>query len=85
MQSFVYRLEDEMGLHARPAVKISMAAAGFPCEITLTYRNEIADAKEVLEVMCLSARKGADICFTFSGEREEEACKAIKQVLAKLF
>lgn len=85
MQTFVYRLEDEMGLHARPAVKISIKASEFPCDIRITHGNESADAKEVLEIMCLSARKGADICFTFCGEQEEEAKEAILQVLANCF
>lgn len=78
-----YDVKCEEGLHARPASELAQLAQRFPCEIKIVNKeNEIeADAKSIIEVLCLGADKGANIDIITDGEQEDVAVKEIVALL----
>lgn len=82
MASFTHTIEDEVGLHARPAAVFVRTAAGFDASITVTRDNRRADAKSLLEVLQLEAGKGVVITVTAEGDDADAALAALKDVLA---
>jgi phosphocarrier protein HPr len=52
------RLPDDVDLHARPAAQFVKTAMGFGCSITIAAGEREADAKSILAVLALGARRG---------------------------
>lgn len=70
-------IEDEVGLHARPATEFVQKAKGFAAKISISKDGKQADAKSILQVLGLAAGKGAVIEITAEGPDEEEAINAL--------
>lgn len=81
MASFTHTIEDEVGLHARPAAIFVRTAAGFAADITVTRDDRTADAKSLLEVLQLEAGKGSVITVTAEGDDADAAVQALRGVL----
>lgn len=83
MQQFTYTIQDEVGLHARPAGVLVKEAKKFKSDIVITNaeNGKKADAKKIMSVMGLGARHGATIQLTFTGEDEQTACDSISACL----
>ena len=81
MASFTHTIEDEVGLHARPAAIFVRTAAGFAADITVTRDDRTADAKSLLEVLQLEAGKGSAITVTAEGDDADAALEALRGVL----
>ena len=45
MKSFTYTVQDELGIHARPAGMLAKAAAGYKSVVTIDNGTKKADAK----------------------------------------
>ena len=71
MVEFTYVITDEQGLHARPASQFVMAAA--KCKSTVSV-----NAKGVMAVMSLGAKKGQEILIKVEGENEAEDAANLK-------
>ena len=74
MKEFKYVITDAEGIHARPATMLVKKAAGFKSDINI-------EAKGVLGVMGLGAKKGAEITVTVDGEDEEIAAAELETFL----
>jgi phosphocarrier protein HPr len=81
MKKFDYVIKDELGIHARPAGLIVKEAAKFNSSITIQKGEKAADARRLLAIMSLSAKKSDTISLTFDGEDEAAACDALQQFL----
>lgn len=84
MREFLYEVKDPMGFHARPASMLFMKARQFDCQIELAAKGETADGKNLLALMSLGVREGEILRFRFDGSDEEEAEKALKEVLDQM-
>ena len=73
MKEFKYVITDAEGIHARPATMLVKKAAGFKSNINIEAEGKKVNAKGVLGVMGLGAKKGAEITVTVDGEDEEIA------------
>ena len=82
MITFNYMISDVSGLHARNALQIARAAEGYQCRIKVSSGGKIANGKQVLSLISLAAKKGAELAFSLEGEDEEEAA-AYLQALVK--
>lgn len=69
-------------LHARPAGKLSVAAAGFQSSIRLSVDGREADAKSVLGVMQLGASAGSTVTVRADGPDEAAAVESVTAILA---
>ena len=81
MQSFDYTLGCVGGLHARPAGAIVNAAKHFSSDILIRKLSpdgpKEADAKRLISLMSLGARKGDTITFLINGPDEREAAEKL--------
>lgn len=69
-----------LGLHVKPAKLIATAAEGFECDIT---RDKSVNAKKMIEILKLGAKKGDTITLVTSGNGEREAQQTIGMLLSK--
>ena len=53
MKSFTYTVQDELGLHARPAGLLAKLAAGCTSTITIDNGTKKADAKRLMAIMSM--------------------------------
>ncbi len=74
-------VQNELGLHARPAAKLAQAAQQFQSQITLESDEMVVDAKSILDVLSLAAGRGTSLTLRCTGE---DAGKAAEE-LATLF
>lgn len=76
---------NKLGLHARAAMKLIDIASRFQANVTLTFNGQHADAKDILQTMCLGARQGAQIDITVDGPDEDHSLQAIEQLIHDRF
>ena len=76
MKSFEYVIQDELGLHARPAGLVLSVCFG-----VFLVRTRYPRQKLNLSMMLMSmgAKRGATITVTVEGEDEDVACAAIEK------
>ena len=70
-------VQDELGLHARPAARVTQVAQDFEAEVTLVHGSMRADAKSILDVLSLAAPRGATLTVLCSGGDAKEAAEAL--------
>lgn len=80
-QERIVRVRNSLGVHARPAGKISQEAQRFAAQITIASQDAEADAKSILDVLTLAAPQGAELLIRASGT---DASMAV-ETLARLF
>lgn len=73
MPSRTVTLDNESGLHARPARVFARAAAEHEGDVTIAKDGEPVNAKSVLSVLTLDCHKGDAITVSTSGAGAEEA------------
>jgi phosphotransferase system HPr (HPr) family protein len=69
-------------LHARPAGRLTRAAAGFSAVTTLVAGERSASARSVLAVMALGATAGTEVSVRAVGADAAAAAEALAAVLA---
>ena len=79
----VVRAPGPLGLHARPAAKISQAAQAFSAAIVMSSEAGSVDAKSILDILSLSAGPGTSITITATGPDAAAAvCKLTELISA---
>ena len=77
---------NKLGLHARAAAKFVGVAGRFPCQIRAGRTPEsLVDGKTIMAVMMLAAGKGTNLHLHTEGEREDEALKALIELVNNRF
>ena len=76
---------NKLGLHARASAKLTQLASSFPCEVWLERNGRRVNAKSIMGVMMLAAAKGSTITIDTQGEQDDEALKAIQDLVAERF
>ncbi len=79
------KINNRLGLHARPAALIAQTAAGFKSSIQLTKDGVSVNAKSIMGVMMLAAEYGAELMLCTEGDDEKEAADAIKKLFDDKF
>ena len=77
MRSFTYVIQDELGIHARPAGLLVKEAKKFNSTVTLICGEKKAAAKGLIAVMGMAVKKGNEVTVVAEGEDEEAAIKAL--------
>lgn len=81
MKTIKHVINDELGMHARPAGLLVKLAAGYQSDIVISKDGKEANAKRIMALMGLGATKGAEITVKVEGPDEEEAAKAVEEFL----
>lgn len=78
-------VENKTGLHARPAAVFVQAAMKFKSNITIEKDSKKANAKSMLALLSIGASKGSLVTLTAEGEDENEAVKALTDLIRSKF
>ena len=81
MKEFKYTITDELGIHARPAGLLVKTASAAKCDVKITVKGQTVDAKRIMGVMRLAAKKGDEVTITCEGEDEEAAAASLEAFL----
>lgn len=71
-------IENETGLHARPATEISKIAMKYKCDILLSVDGKKINAKSPLMLMAAGIKSKTKLEILCDGEDEEKAMKELK-------
>lgn len=77
MKTEIIKLQNETGLHARPASKLAKLAATFKSNVKLNVNGKSVDAKSILAIMSAGIKTNTQLEIQCDGEDEEEALKEI--------
>jgi phosphocarrier protein HPr len=77
----------DVGLHARPSVKLTKLAKGFASQIRLALAEggPWIDAKSIVKVMAAKAPRGTTLFLRAEGEDAHEALDALVSLVARDF
>ncbi len=70
-------LQNETGLHARPAGELAKIANTFKCNINIKANEKVASAKSILGIMALGIKAKTEVEIECDGEDEEKAMTEI--------
>lgn len=73
MKTLEYTIQDELGIHARPAGLLVKKAATFQSDITISAKGKQASLKKLFALMGLGIKQGDTITITVEGTDEEAA------------
>ncbi|MBE6081443.1 MULTISPECIES: HPr family phosphocarrier protein [Tissierellales] len=76
-------INNEVGLHARPAALFVRVANKFLSQINIESKGRKVNGKSIMGVMSLGAFQGEEIIITARGEDEKEAVEALVELLSK--
>lgn len=80
MKEFTYTIEDELGIHARPAGLLTRLAKSFPdTVVTITRGDRTVKASQLMKLMNMAVKKGDAVTVAAEGPAEEEAIAALRQ------
>jgi phosphocarrier protein HPr len=85
MVSQKVRVENQMGLHTRPAKEIVKLAGSFQSVITFQKDSKTANAGSFISVLTLGAPKGTEIQVNADGEDEKQALQSIVELFLNKF
>jgi PTS hybrid protein len=73
-------LTNEIGLHARPAAQVARSLTGLTADVTVRFGDHVSDARSVLGLLGLGARKGDRLVVSARGAQAAEAVRRIRQL-----
>ena len=62
------QVKNRMGLHTRPAATIVKLLQNSKCDVYFTHKQETVNAKSILCILMLAARKNSKITIMVEGE-----------------
>ena len=77
-------IQNQVGLHARPATFFIQKANEFKCSIWVEIGTRRINAKSLLGILSLGIIKGTDITVIADGADEEAAVTALIELVQKL-
>ncbi len=81
METIDFIINNDHGLHARPAGQLVNVASEFNSTITVKKEDKSASAKGLFALMGLGIKSGENIKIEIEGTDERVACDAIKSFL----
>lgn len=78
MKEFHYVIQDELGIHARPAGLLVKEAGKFQSAIKIKKGDKEADAKRIFAVMGLAVKNAEELTISADGTDEAEAIAAME-------
>ncbi len=78
-------VQNESGIHARPAALVVEAAGKFQSQVYFIKDGMRANAKSIMNIMLLAAEMGATIRVEAEGNDEEQALAAMDELFQSRF
>ena len=80
MRQFKYVIQDDQGIHARPAGVLVKAANEFQSSIQMEKRGQKGDLKRIFGIMALCIKKGDEVTITIEGTDEDTAAEKMEEL-----
>lgn len=74
-------ISNRKGLHARASAKLARLAATLPTKVTITHDGETADARSIMDLLCLGAALGKTITISASGPEASSALDCVETLI----
>lgn len=84
MISQTFKVANPTGFHVRPTKTFVQLASSFPCKVTVHCKGKKANGKSSLTMLTLGILKDDEVILEVDGEQEQEALKALGEVLTAL-
>ena len=81
----VLKIQNKMGLHARPAAMFVQTANRYKSEVFLIKNGIEANGKSVMGLMMLAAEHGSEILLRVWGDDEKQALCALENLFSNKF
>jgi phosphocarrier protein len=81
MKSIIVKIVDPVGIHARPASKITNEASKYKSDISVLLDGRTANAKSLINLMALGVKVNNKVEIRATGLDEAAAIDAIKRVM----
>ena len=80
MKEFTYTIQDELGIHARPAGLLSKLAKSFPeTVVTVTRAGKTVKASQLMKLMNMGIKQGDEVTVAADGISEENAIAVLQK------
>jgi phosphocarrier protein HPr len=79
------KIQNRLGLHARPAALLVETASKYDAEVQVIKNGNTINAKSIMGVLMLAAEQGSELTFRAKGTQEKEALDAIAKLLNDKF
>lgn len=77
MQRRTIKLDNDEGLHARPAAKFVQKANKYVSDVEIEFGGNIVNGKSIIGIMSLGAYPGENITIIANGTDEKEAVEEL--------
>lgn len=71
------RVKNALGLHTRPATQIVKLLQNCKSDVSFQYKRESVNAKSILSILMLAAKKNTQLVVTVEGEDADEIMKKL--------
>jgi phosphocarrier protein HPr len=79
------RVKNDLGLHTRPATVIVKLLQNCKCDVSFTLKRETINAKSILSILMLAAKKNSNITVSVEGETAAEVMDKLEAVFENGF
>ena len=79
------KVKNALGLHTRPAAAIVKMLQPLKSSVYFTYKNETINARSIMSILMLAARKNSQIVITAEGDDAQEAMQVMVQSFEEQF
>ncbi|MDD2446254.1 MAG: HPr family phosphocarrier protein [Tissierellia bacterium] len=85
METVSVKLNNEEGLHARPAAIFVQVASKYTSELTIKAHGVEVNGKSIIGIMSLGAFNGEEIVLTANGQDEKQMIMELKNLIENEF
>lgn len=78
-------INNDEGLHMRPAGIVAKEMGKFVCDVSILFGDKKINAKSLINIISACIKKGAEVTFECDGEDEEAAMAKIEELEAANF
>ena len=79
------KVKNPMGLHMRPATAIVMLLQNCKSDVFFTYKGETINAKSILSILMLAAKRNTSITITAEGDDAMETVQKLVEAFENKF
>ena len=79
------RINNRLGLHARPAMSFVDTANSFNADIRVQKGEQVVDGKSIMQLMMLAATQGTELDIAAEGTDADEAIQALTELVERNF
>jgi len=76
-----YLIQNDIGIHSRPAAAFVKVANKYKSDVSVVYGDKWADGKSILGLLILEVLTGTSIVVEITGEDAEDAADAIQELI----